>query len=349
MGNAVGRREKMKAAIVNPYLDTLGGGERYTMSFGKVLAEEGYRVDVQWKDESIKEKIEERFGMELEGFRFVKDVKRGDGYDVLFWVSDGSIPALKARKNFLHFQVPFHDVNGKSLMNRMKFFRINKVICNSYFTKGFIDEEYGVDSTVIYPPVDVEEIQPKKKRNIILFVGRFSKLKQSKRHDLLIKAFKKFDNKRWKLVLAGGTEVGAGKKYLKKLKKMAKGEKIEILESPTFERIVKLYSQAKIFWSAVGYGADEEKEPEKVEHFGITLVEAMAGGALPIVYEAGGYKEIIADGENGLFWHKPSELVSITDKIMNDNEKRKSIAQNALDDSRLYEYARFKTQVLNLL
>jgi len=53
----------MKAAIFNPYLDTLGGGERYTMAFAKVLSKKGYRVDVGWKDASIKAKIEDRFGI----------------------------------------------------------------------------------------------------------------------------------------------------------------------------------------------------------------------------------------------------------------------------------------------
>jgi glycosyltransferase involved in cell wall biosynthesis len=163
----------MKAAIVNPYLDTLGGGERYTISFAKVLSKLGFTVYVQWKDPSIKKKAKERFGIDIEDFKFVEDVKRGDGYDILFWVSDGSIPALRARKNILHFQIPFNNVGGKSLMNKMKLYRINNIICNSYFTKEFIDKEYGVDSQVVYPPVDVEEIKPRKKRNTILFVGRF--------------------------------------------------------------------------------------------------------------------------------------------------------------------------------
>jgi len=44
----------MKAAIFNPYLDTLGGGERYTAAIAKVLADKGFRVDIAWKKKSIK-------------------------------------------------------------------------------------------------------------------------------------------------------------------------------------------------------------------------------------------------------------------------------------------------------
>src|SRR3989344_5873987 len=120
----------MRAAIYNPYLDTLGGGERYTMAFAKVLNELGYRVDVQWSDLKIKKQLEERFGINLKDINFVKDINRGNGYDVCFWVSDGSIPILYSRQNFLHFQTPFNDVNGRSLLNRMKLFRIEKIICN---------------------------------------------------------------------------------------------------------------------------------------------------------------------------------------------------------------------------
>lgn len=338
----------MRAAIFNPYLDTLGGGERYSMAFAQTLVNKKFQVDVEWPDKKIKEKIEERFGVDLKGVNFIKDIKRGDGYDVCFWVSDGSIPTLRARKNFLHFQVPFHDVNGKTLLNRMKLFRIEKIICNSYFTKGFIDKEYGVDSEVIYPPVDVHEIKPKRKRNIILFVGRFSKLKQAKRHDILIKQFKRLDYKKWKLVLAGGTEVGVGD-YINKLKKLAEGESIEIIESPSFKEIKKLYGQAKIFWSAVGYGVDEKKEPEKVEHFGITLVEAMTAGAVPIVYQAGGYKEIVADGENGFLWQQIKKLRDKTEVLIGNKKLLNEMSEKATKDAKVYEYERFKGEIKNLL
>src|SRR3972149_10310910 len=182
----------MRAAIYNPYLDTLGGGERYSISFAKILADSGYSVDVQWENESIKSKLESRFGMKLDGINFIPDVKKGSGYEVCFWVSDGSIPTLGARKNFLHFQFPFKGVKGRSLLNKMKHFRINKIIANSKFTKGFIDEEYGVESIVIYPPVDTAKISSGKKENLILFVGRFSQLEQAKNQHLLVQAFKKF-------------------------------------------------------------------------------------------------------------------------------------------------------------
>ena len=335
----------MRAAIYNPYLDTLGGGERYTVAVASALVNAGYKVDIEWKSKSIKKRLEERFGIDLSGVNFVRDIKRGDGYEVCFWVSDGSIPVLRARKNLLHFQVPFHDVGGRTLLNKMKLFRINKIICNSHFTKEIIDKEYGVNSVVIYPPVSVSKIKAKRKQNWILFVGRFSQLTQVKNQDVLIKAFKKFSKEftDWELILAGGVEVGVGD-YLEKLKKLAEGYPVRIIESPSFKEIVSLYGQSKVFWSAVGFGINAKKEPEKVEHFGISVVEAMAAGTVPIVYNAGGYKEIVADGETGYLWKKKRELVTKTINLIKTRGLLIEIAERTKAASRIYDEERFEQE-----
>ena len=112
----------MRASIHNPYLDSLGGGERYTLTVAKVLLGNGYKVDLEWSDSKILNKIEKRFDLDLTGVKVIKDINRGDGYDVCFWLSDGSIPLLRARNNILHFQFPFTNVGGgagrNSLSNR---------------------------------------------------------------------------------------------------------------------------------------------------------------------------------------------------------------------------------------
>lgn len=311
----------MKAAIYNQYLDTLGGGERYTIEFGKVLAEVGYDVDIQWHDSDILQKISNRFGIKLpKNIKVVEDIKKGKDYDICFWVSDGSIPNLMARRNFIHFQVPFKNVNGRSLLNKMKLFRVEKIICNSGFTKEVVDNEFGVESIVLYPPIDVDSFKSKRKENIILYVGRFSNLLQSKGQDVLIETFKKMHAsgfKDYKLVLAGGVEVGADE-YVQKLEKMSKNYPIEIVKSPKFSDLKDLYGKAKIFWSASGFGVNEVKNPQSVEHFGMTLVEAMSAGCVPVVANVGGHKEIIENGVSGFLWDNRNELVKSTKRLLNE-------------------------------
>ena len=57
------------------------------------------------------------------------------------------------------------------------------------------------------------------------------------------------------------------------------------------EELGRLYEQASIFWSATGLDEDPEVHPVRFEHFGITTVEAMAAGAVPIVLAGGGRGE----------------------------------------------------------
>jgi glycosyltransferase involved in cell wall biosynthesis len=336
----------MKAAIFDPYLDTLGGGERYSLAFAEALTKKGWEVDVEWKDASVKEKFKERFGSDLHGINFVPDVKKGSGYDLCFWVSDGSVPLLHSRKNIILFQIPFHDVDGRTLFNRMKLFRVNYSICYSKFVKGIIDKEYGIESKVIYPPVETLKIRPKRKENVIVYVGRFSRLKQSKGQEVLVKAFKKFEKSYpdWKLILAGGGEVGA-RDYITELRKESEGHNIEIIESPDFNTLLSIYGKAKIFWCAAGFGVNEKINPEKTEHFGMTTVEAMAAGAVPLVFGAGGQKEIVEDGINGFHWSSINELLNKTAGLIRNKGSLRVFSAKARERSAFFNYERFEKEI----
>ncbi len=341
----------MKAAIYNPYLDTLGGGERYTMAVAQVLLKSGHDVHIEWKDKSIQKKLEERFGIKLQGVSFVDDIKRGSNYDLCFWVSDGSIPLLSARTNFIHFQIPFKFHERGNLITRMKLLRIKKIICNSYFTKKFIDKSFGINSVVLYPPADIKSFKPKKKLNQIIYVGRFSKLTQSKRQDVLIESFKKvYDqgHREYKLILAGGIEVGTGD-FIYQLEKTLEGYPIKIIKSPSFKEIMKLVGESKIFWSAAGYGVDEDKHPSKVEHFGISVVEAMSAKCVPVIYKAGGYKEIIENSKNGFLWNDTAEFINKTINLIEDKRELAEVATKASLDSQKYSYENFEKNLLTFI
>lgn len=339
-----------RAAIYNPYLDTLGGGERYTMTVAYVLKKHGWDVEVEWKNPKIAKWLEERLGIDLSGVEMVPNISKGAGYDLVFWLSDGSIPVLFGKKNILHFQTPFHDIGGKSLFNGVKLLKINNILCNSRFTKSFIDKEYNVESIVLYPPVSVEKFIPAKKENIILSVGRFSQLQQSKRQDILVDVFKKLSGRLrgWNLVLVGGSDVG-GNEFTQYLRQQAKGYPIEILENLPFSEIKKFYTRSKIFWSAAGYGIDENKEPEKVEHFGITVVEAMAAGCIPIIQGKGGHKEIVKDERNGFLWEEKNELMEKTVALAQNDSIRKKISKKGEENAKKFSQKKFEEEILELV
>jgi glycosyltransferase involved in cell wall biosynthesis len=150
------------------------------------------------------------------------------------------------------------------------------------------------------------------------------------------------------MILAGGSEVGA-KRYVEKLRKMIGRYPVEIIESPSFKEITSLYGKAKIFWSASGYGIKEKEDPKKVEHFGISVVEAMAAKAVPVVYSAGGHKEIVTDRKNGILWSSTRQLVVRTIKLADDKKMLKALSLKAHTDSRKYSYGRFEKKIVEIL
>mgnify|MGYP001558175304 CR=1 FL=1 len=323
--------------LFNPYFDTMGGGERYFLTAASYYLNRGDTVDIFWHNPAIKSEIKERFNIDIDKANFVSKFKTF-GYDLIFFVSDGSIPFSFAKKTIIHFQTPF-TYNNINLLTKIKLFRTS-IICNSEFTKSFVDKSYGVNSTVVYPPVDIDAFNSGKKENIILTVGRFFGPSHPKKQEVLIKEFIKMKLKNWKLVLIGGVFPGS-ENEVEKLAKLSKGYPIKIIPNSNFETLKEYYGKAKIYWHATGFGEDLAKYPEKAEHFGISTVEAMAAGCVPVCFSGGGQVEIIDNNINGFLWKTVKELTEITLKIIGDDKLRQKIANNAMQKSGDYNLKKF--------
>lgn len=340
----------MRAGVYSPYLDTLGGGEKYVVGMMRALARMGYAVDLLWHDPDILPALGNRYAVDLSGVivnhHAWKQYAKGNafsrlrvpvGYDAFVVVSDGSLPLLLSRKNIVHFQVPFVGVRP-GILAGLKRGLISHVVCNSAFTKRYVDATYGVRSDIVYPPVT--QIPARKKKSYILSVGRFDNLLNAKRQDVLIQAFKQLKSKDWKLVLAGGCQ--HGQEYLQKLKDDAKGVHIEIFENPTWDKLETLFAEATIYWHAAGYGLDLEIHPEQAEHFGIAIAEAMSAKAVPVVYNGGGIPEIVTHGVQGFLWSTVEELLENTKQLIRDESLRKQIARAASMKATDYSWETFE-------
>jgi glycosyltransferase involved in cell wall biosynthesis len=96
---------------------------------------------------------------------------------------------------------------------------------------------------------------------------------------------------------------------------LAEGLSVKFYPNASREEIGRLYSQSACYWHGAGLGADPATEPEKFEHFGITVVEAMAAGCLPLVVANGGPAEVVTSGYNGWTFKTPQELVELTSRL----------------------------------
>lgn len=318
-----------KALIYDPYLDTLGGGERYTLTFAKAIADAGYSVEVAWPYSATIDEASERFSLDFSSLHSNKEAfhtitagsllskyKLTKMFDLIFWVSDGSLPFLFGKKNLVHFQVPFKKVRRvfvKSLF-------INKFIYNSKFTQSVLEQSLPKSKgMVLYPPVDIDKFKSGQKEKLIIGVGRFDAPLNNKRQDILIEAFKKFHEIEpdYRLVLLGGLLGDENK--IDHLKIQAQGLPIEFITNPDFDNLRDHYSRAKFFWHAAGFGVNEYAEPEKVEHFGITTVEAISSGCIPVVIAKGGQLEILSD--DGLLCQSIDDLSEKTLKSIQESRK----------------------------
>ena len=110
-----------------------------------------------------------------------------------------------------------------------------------------------------------------------------------------------------------------------------------------------LYRRAAIYWHATGYGFPADDYPARQEHFGITTVEAMSAGAVPVVNGSGGQKEIVTHGVDGLCWDEPTELLSQTRRLVNDADLRGRLSRQAVLSSKRFGREAFNASVDGLV
>jgi len=337
----------MKIGFYNPYFDGLGGGERYTLTLASHWSKT-HEVVIFWDDPNILGISEKRFGIDLSHVRVVPNIFQNANifgklwvsrtYDLIFFLSDGSVPASLAKHNILHFQVPFPSV----MSDPLKLNRYDAIICNSNFTKRELDPVVGNRASVIYPPVQHVPISNDiKKKKQILSVGRFTGYHQAKKQDVLIEAMKQGVSSKvfagWELVLAGGL-IPSDSEYFASVKRSVEGLPIRLMPNITNDELIALYQSGSLYWHAAGFNVTN---PMHMEHFGITTAEAMSAGVVPLVYAAGGQLEIVEDGVNGLVWRTISELVDKTAMLIQDRKQMNTLSQQAIERSKSFGITQF--------
>lgn len=354
----------MKIGIFDPYLDDLGGGEKYMMSIASYLSHQ-HHVSVFWDNVKDFEALKERFGLDLSrvhltenifapDYSFIKRLLTTRTFDIIIFLSDGSIPLSLSKKLFIHVQQPLKQFQSTSLKDKFKLSRVNKFFCNSLYTKSFIDKKFHLKTLVLYPPV---VLHPKKikKKNIILHVGRFRvknvKIGDYKKQGIMIAVFKEMIQKglkNWKFILAVSIQE-KDKKEFEEMKRMTVGFPIEFYINQTNTSLWDLYSQAKIYWHASGFGENLVKHPEYAEHFGIATVEAMGAGCVPVVINAGGQTEIIQNGVNGFFWSTKEEWIEKTEKVIADQKLWIKLSDAAIIRAKDFSREKFCEQIEKLI
>ena len=111
------------------------------------------------------------------------------------------------------------------------------------------------------------------------------------------------------------------------------------------DELEDLYSCASIYWHATGLGESPLSTPSRFEHFGISVVEAMAAGVVPIVVEKGGPSEIVQPGINGLHWENLNDLVDKTNHLISDGSWSDTLRKKSIERSTDFDKKRYRNQL----
>lgn len=351
----------MKICFYSPYIpDSFGGGERHIFSIALAFQAAGHSCSMalpkEYKDRSaeIQHKYEKFLGTSLEWLSWTETpLGSSDSWfaklwwtkqwDVLFYVTDGSLFFSLASQNHLHIQVPFTH-SFTSIVDKIKLLNWSgHSNCNSVFTQSVIDRAWGIQPQVLYPSVDLNEfknqVEWQNRDKKIVHVGRFFTQLHSKRQDVMIELFKQWYNhtpeaQDWSFTLLGSVE---DQKYVDECKKQAVGYPISFILNASRQDVVRELSESKIYWHATGYDIDEVYTPEGVEHFGISTLEAMAAGCIPIVHNKGGQREILGVPDlTKLLWDTMQQAKQITSTIAQANSAEIEKLQLALRNRVVY-------------
>jgi Glycosyl transferases group 1 len=230
-----------------------------------------------------------------------------------------------------------------------------RLVSNAIFTQGWVDRLWHQKSDVLYPPVRRFVPTPGvAKENIILSLGRFFGAEggHSKKQLEMVEAFRMLTQSGgagdWTLHLVGGCSKEY-REYAMSVKRAAAGLNVKVHLNAPGALVQDLLGKASIYWHATGFGEDVTTHPDRFEHFGISVVEAMSAGAVPVVLNQAGPAEIVQAGVSGEHFTDLGNLASRTAALIADSPRRSTLADAARERAEYFGYDAFRPRLFTLV
>jgi alpha-1,2-mannosyltransferase len=311
----------LKIGVFHPRLNICGGGEWVALCIINGLRQEGHKVIVLTDERIDQAKFKRTFGQELMTdeeiifpFHFFR---RGDAHNV--YTDMISCYVLKSKCDlvidtftclvlpgtdivYMHYPLFNQSTPLTNTFSRLKialYFlpyrayekqtikRTKQIIfANSMFTSNAIKNNLGLNSQILYPPVSSFFLQTEKmiadykRLNQVVTVSRFA---PEKNLDLIPQIAKRVPDV--KFLIIGNLH---HKRVYSQLQKLIRELEVE-------QRVILMTDVSKPLLKQILLDSKIYLHCAVNEHFGISLIEAMACGCLPIANDSGGPKESVPD------------------------------------------------------
>jgi glycosyltransferase involved in cell wall biosynthesis len=161
----------------------------------------------------------------------------------------------------------------------------HSIVCMTKFTLSALRQDYAIDwdLPIVYPPVDVSKFQDGKQERIrsIVTIGRFTPDKRQLEQIKLAEQLPDFP-----FHIVGFANNNPYYQLCHQYVKEHRLSNVQLHPDAPFEHMVSLLKESKYFLHTL------INEP-----FGLTAVQAIAAGCLPIVHDSGGQRETVIKPE----------------------------------------------------
>ena len=218
------------------------------------------------------------------------------------------------------------------------------ILTNSIFSRKVIRRLIGRNAHVVYPPVDIERFSKasvnNERSNIVVSCGRYT---PEKNYEFVLRVADKLRNEA-KFMIIGAYSGRISAQYYKRLTEIIMRKKLKnvrLLRNVSFSTLLKIYRDAKVFLHAMRH-----------EHFGISVVEAMAAGLVPVVHRSGGPWEDILKSKQGLHgfsYLTADEAAGAIRRLIREEALRRRIVKRNADYVNLFSSESFKRNFLYII
>lgn len=249
------------------------------------------------------------------------------------------IPAFTS-KQMWSAAAPLYDM-AMSFLDRIS---PGELLTNSKFMQEIIKNVLHRKSLVVYPPVDVETFssrcfKSRKNGRIVATISSYT----PKRHLEQIPLIAKHTKSAKFMVMGKADEYSLP--TLRKLQTLAKTlhveDRVKLLTNVPIDKFLEILSRAKVYLHVMPY-----------DHFGISVVEAMASGCVPVVHRSGGPWLDILDGrqgEYGFSYVAAEEAASFIGALVTDENLRSKMASRDLYRAKKFDRSVFMKKVVKVV